>query len=116
MDLVSTINSSKHPSYHLAQRFNRELCPCHSLRINFIAPGTSTAAQLMPLEAKSGDHYIREITFKAKVATNLNNTFRLIKELRKSARPPANRQTRPAADPTDRPTDPSGRLTGRLRS
>jgi len=53
------------------------------LRINFIAPGTSTAAQLMPLEAKSGDHYIREITFKAKVATNLNNTFRLIKELRK---------------------------------
>jgi len=37
----------------------------------------------MPKEAKPDDHFIREITLKARGASNLSNTFRLIKELRK---------------------------------
>lgn len=37
----------------------------------------------MPPEAGADAHFIREVTLKAKVATNLNATFRLIKELRK---------------------------------
>ena len=58
-----------------------------SLRIQFVAPGVtaSFASQqaALPAEADEQSHFIREITLKAKVATNLNNTFRLIKELRK---------------------------------
>ena len=57
------------------------------LRIQFVAPGVtaSFASQqaALPAEADEQSHFIREITLKAKVATNLNNTFRLIKELRK---------------------------------
>lgn len=54
------------------------------LRINFVAPGVAGAAsQQLPKEAGKDAHYIREVTLKAKVATNLNTTFRLIKELRK---------------------------------
>ena len=54
------------------------------LRINFVAPGSSIAAQAaMPKEAAKDAHFIKELTFKAKQAANLNNTFRLIKELRK---------------------------------
>lgn len=37
----------------------------------------------MPKESRVGDHFLREITLKARMPTNLNNTFRLIKELRK---------------------------------
>lgn len=37
----------------------------------------------MPKEAAKDAHFIKELTFKAKQATNLNNTFRFIKELRK---------------------------------
>jgi len=53
------------------------------LRINFVAPAITGAAQQMPPEAGADAHFIREVTLKAKVATNLNATFRLIKELRK---------------------------------
>lgn len=37
----------------------------------------------MPKEADKDAHFIKELTFKAKNAVNLNNTFRLVKELRK---------------------------------
>eukprot|EP00967_Tisochrysis_lutea_P071043 scaffold94102_cov31-Tisochrysis_lutea.AAC.3 len=53
------------------------------LRINFVAPGITASTQALPPEADLSSHYIREITLKARVATNLNTTFRLIKELRK---------------------------------
>mmetsp|Transcript_26112 Transcript_26112/g.50719 ORF Transcript_26112/g.50719 Transcript_26112/m.50719 type:complete len:670 (+) Transcript_26112:2-2011(+) len=54
------------------------------LRINFVAPGGGgIAAQQLPPEADGNSHFIREITLKARVPTNLNNTFRLIRELRK---------------------------------
>mmetsp|Transcript_4057 Transcript_4057/g.6766 ORF Transcript_4057/g.6766 Transcript_4057/m.6766 type:complete len:1035 (+) Transcript_4057:3-3107(+) len=55
------------------------------LRINFNAPGAGGfgASQQVPPEAGSHSHFIKEITLKARSATNLNNTFRLIKELRK---------------------------------
>jgi nucleosome binding factor SPN SPT16 subunit len=52
------------------------------LRLNFVAP-SATVFSGMPPEAKPTDHFIRELTLKARVPTNLNNTFRLIKELRK---------------------------------
>lgn len=52
--------------------------------INFVTPGTTIAsAQQMPKEASKDAHFIKELTFKARNAANLNNTFRLIKELRK---------------------------------
>jgi len=55
----------------------------HYLRINFVAP-PATAAMPLPKEAQADDHFIKEVTLKAKgQATNLKNTFRLIKELRK---------------------------------
>jgi nucleosome binding factor SPN SPT16 subunit len=41
------------------------------------------SAQQLPPEAADASHWIRELTLKAKVPTNLNNTFRLVKELRK---------------------------------
>lgn len=53
------------------------------LRINFVAPAASVSAQQLPPESAEASHWIRELTLKAKVPTNLNNTFRLIKELRK---------------------------------
>ncbi|KAL1528547.1 hypothetical protein AB1Y20_009890 [Prymnesium parvum] len=54
------------------------------LRINFIVPvSTAASAQQMPKEADKDAHFIKELTFKAKNAVNLNNTFRLVKELRK---------------------------------
>ena len=53
------------------------------LRINFVAPGAGNAAGQMPKESTPNDHFIRELTLKARVPMNLNNTFRLIKELRK---------------------------------
>jgi len=53
------------------------------LRINFVAPGPSVSSQQLPPEAADASHWIRELTLKAKVPTNLNNTFRLVKELRK---------------------------------
>lgn len=53
------------------------------LRINFVAPGITASTQSLPPEADPSSHYIREVTLKARVATNLNTTFRLIKELRK---------------------------------
>lgn len=53
------------------------------LRINFVAPGITASTQALPPEAEPSSHYIREVTLKARVATNLNTTFRLIKELRK---------------------------------
>jgi len=54
------------------------------LRINFVAPTpTASANSGMPKECAADDMSIREITLKSRVPTNLNNTFRLIKELRK---------------------------------
>lgn len=53
------------------------------LRINFVAPGQSIASQQVVSEAEPSAHFIREITLKSRVPANLNNTFRLIKELRK---------------------------------
>ena len=53
------------------------------LRINFVAPTAAGGMTGMPPEAKAEDHYVRELTLKARIPTNLNNTFRLIKELRK---------------------------------
>ena len=54
------------------------------LRINFVAPGQTAMSQVvLPPEAAPGAHFIREITLKSRVPANLNNTFRLIKELRK---------------------------------
>jgi len=53
------------------------------LRINFVAPGPGAATGQMPKEALADDHFLREITLKSRVPANLNNTFRLIKELRK---------------------------------
>jgi nucleosome binding factor SPN SPT16 subunit len=53
------------------------------LRINFVAPTAAGASTGMPKESAADDHFIREITLKARQPTNLNNTFRLIKELRK---------------------------------
>lgn len=53
------------------------------LRLNFVAPGAAFSKNDMPSEAKPTDHYIREITLKSKSSINLNNTFRMIKELRK---------------------------------
>jgi nucleosome binding factor SPN SPT16 subunit len=53
------------------------------LRINFIAPSVTAAANGMPKESAIKDHFIREITLKARNPTNLNSTCRLIKELRK---------------------------------
>mmetsp|Transcript_3937 Transcript_3937/g.10265 ORF Transcript_3937/g.10265 Transcript_3937/m.10265 type:complete len:1060 (+) Transcript_3937:110-3289(+) len=52
------------------------------LRLNFVAP-PATTAQPLPREAGDDDHFIKEVTLKAKVGHNLKNTFRLIKELRK---------------------------------
>jgi len=53
------------------------------LRLTFVAP-PATAAFPLPKEAQADDHFIKELTLKAKgMATNLKNTFRLIKELRK---------------------------------
>ena len=55
----------------------------HYLRITFVAPPPTTAAPL-PKEAQADDHFIKELTLKAKgQGANLKNTFRLIKELRK---------------------------------
>ena len=77
-----------------------------SLRIQFVAPGVtaSFASQqaALPAEADEQSHFIREITLKAKVATNLNNTFRLIKELRKrvQARHKQDSNTEGAPHPT----------------
>ena len=56
------------------------------LRINFVAPAASAAGTTMtgmPKESKPDDHFIREITLKSRVPTNLNHTFMRIKELRK---------------------------------
>ena len=53
------------------------------LRINFVAPTAAGATTGMPPESKPEDHFIRELTLKSRTALNLNNTFRLIKELRK---------------------------------
>eukprot|EP00908_Phaeocystis_cordata_P015047 Transcript_26160.p1 GENE.Transcript_26160~~Transcript_26160.p1 ORF type:complete len:768 (-),score=490.35 Transcript_26160:181-2484(-) len=53
------------------------------LRINFVAPGPSVSVAQLPPEAADAQHWVRELTLKAKVPTNLNNTFRLVKELRK---------------------------------
>jgi len=53
------------------------------LRINFVTPAGGVSASQLPKDADPAAHFIREITLKARVATNLNNTFRLIKELRK---------------------------------
>ena len=53
------------------------------LRINFIAPGAVGVSPQLPPEAAGAAHFVKEISLKARVATNLNNSFRLIKELRK---------------------------------
>ena len=53
------------------------------LRINFVCPTAAGGTTGMPPESKADDHFIRELTLKARTPLNLNNTFRLIKELRK---------------------------------
>ena len=52
------------------------------LRVNFAIPAALSTASL-PAESEGASHWVKELTLKAKVPTNLNSTFRLIKELRK---------------------------------
>tara|TARA_B110001452_G_scaffold258826_1_gene254470 strand:+ start:523 stop:1026 length:504 start_codon:yes stop_codon:yes gene_type:complete len=52
------------------------------LRVNFAIPAALSTAAL-PAESEGASHWVKELTLKAKVPTNLNSTFRLIKELRK---------------------------------
>ena len=103
------------------------------LRIQFVAPGVtaSFASQqaALPAEADEQSHFIREITLKAKVATNLNNTFRLIKELRKRVQarhkqdsntegaphPPHPHTTHPAPPPPSAGAPQAGGPRGRPR-
>jgi len=53
------------------------------LRINFVAPTAAGASTGMPKELTADDHFIREITLKSRNASNLSQTCRHIKELRK---------------------------------